>query len=80
MTKTDLIQVFRSAGVNSGELKDKFNQFINHQTDIRIKDLNLDSLIVMEVCIALEDKHGISLTVHEFKKLNHLSDIMSLVN
>lgn len=79
MTKNELIQVFRKAGVNSKDLEENFNKFLNDQSDIRIKDLNMDSLIVMEVCIALEEIHGLSLTVHEFKKLNHVSEILDLV-
>lgn len=78
MTRTELVDLIREAGGSSSDLEPKFAAFIEDASDIRIRDLNIDSLVVLEICIGLEEKHGISITVHDFKRLAKLTDLMKL--
>lgn len=78
MNRPDLVAIIKAAGGSSSNHAAKLSAFISGETDLRIKELNLDSLVVLEICIALEEKFGVSITVHELNRLTYLSDIVNL--
>jgi acyl carrier protein len=53
--------------------------FEQGETDIRISQLNFESLAVIEFCIVLEEQYGFEIAARKFYELKSLSELASIL-
>ncbi len=64
------------------EIKQSFAERLNvlHVDETKsLKDLGLDSLDVVEMCLTLEDKYGIQFETEELSSIKTVSDLYSSI-
>jgi acyl carrier protein len=53
--------------------------FLDGATDIRLNELEIDSLAIMELCITVEANSGVSITPDQLQKMGSLGEIVALM-
>lgn len=74
-----IISILRRSGASFSEYEHLFGAFIKGEIDIPLRNLHIDSLSTMEICILLENEHAISISPQQFGKFRNLSDIEKLL-
>jgi acyl carrier protein len=73
--RTLIVEAMNYANVAGMRDLDMITLFLEGSEDIDFDQLGMDSLATMELCIAIEDKTGVSIVPDEMQKfgtLNHL--------
>ena len=58
----------------------KFGAFIEGNQDLEIVELGLDSLALMQLCIDIEDKAGVQLSIEAVTQAKTLGQVLELIN
>lgn len=67
-----------------GEISDVLETVINRRVDLRadmniVNDLGLDSIAVMNFCMALEDRFDISIPLHDMASVVTVDDLAKTI-
>lgn len=54
-------------------------QFVSGETDVKMQQLEMDSLAAMELCIAIEVNIGVSIIPSELSDLDALSGLSAMI-
>ena len=83
MTDSEIRQVIadalRYAAVPSFRGSKREAQFVSGEADIRLEDLDIDSLASMELCIAIETNAGASILPQDLEKIGSLGELVERV-
>lgn len=74
-----IISILRRSGASFSESEHLFEAFVKGEADVPMKNLHIDSLSTMEICILLEDEHSVSISPQQFGKFKNLSDLEKLL-
>ena len=77
--RTELLELLRGCGVFALDDQGIDQAFIRGECDIALESLEMDSLAIMEVCIALENTYGISITPKDLPTLTSLKALVDRI-
>lgn len=74
-----LLELLISSGVYSLRESGNAEEFVQGTRAIKLKDLDIDSLSAMEICIRLENTFQLSITPEMLLSFEHLDDLMDAI-
>lgn len=77
--RTVIIEAMNYANVVGMRDQNTITLFLEGSEDIAFNQLGMDSLAKMELCIAIEDKTGVSIVPDELQKFGTLNQLVSSV-
>jgi acyl carrier protein len=74
-----LLELLISSGVYSLRESSNAEEFVAGTRSIKIKELDIDSLSAMEICIRLENRFQISISPETLLSLEYLDDLLTAI-
>lgn len=74
-SRKTVAELLKQASVFTLQQRNIEEAFIQGSCDIELAHLNMDSLAVMEICIALEMNHGLALRPEDLIKMGTLGKL-----
>lgn len=74
-----LLELLISSGVYSLRESSNAEEFVAGTRSIKIKELDIDSLSAMEICIRLENRFQISISPETLLSFEYLDDLLTAI-
>lgn len=75
-----LIEILQRSQSLGEEIEPRLNSFLVGRDDLKVEEVGLDSLALMQLSIDVEDEVGVEMSVESFSKAKTLGELLELLN